>query len=138
MDYSSCNSQSLHLSLISKLSSSHLSLPIGFLHSCHGREFLSVASSLRYAMATEDGHQGLCPHAGIPSSVKDCGGRVLHIVSAFSYKMLFAFVFLFLQVQSEDSVLLFVIAWTITEIIRYSFYTFSLLNHLPYLIKWAR
>ncbi|XP_054406224.1 very-long-chain (3R)-3-hydroxyacyl-CoA dehydratase 2 isoform X2 [Pongo abelii] len=42
------------------------------------------------------------------------------------------------QVQSEDSVLLFVIAWTITEIIRYSFYTFSLLNHLPYLIKWAR
>ncbi|XP_064427243.1 very-long-chain (3R)-3-hydroxyacyl-CoA dehydratase 2 isoform X1 [Mirounga angustirostris] len=42
------------------------------------------------------------------------------------------------NVQSEDSVLLFVIAWTITEIIRYSFYTFSLLNHLPYLIKWAR
>ncbi|XP_054569889.1 very-long-chain (3R)-3-hydroxyacyl-CoA dehydratase 2 isoform X2 [Eptesicus fuscus] len=41
------------------------------------------------------------------------------------------------EVQSEDSVLLFVIAWTITEIIRYSFYTFSLLNHLPYLIKWA-
>ncbi|KAI5621248.1 very-long-chain (3R)-3-hydroxyacyl-CoA dehydratase 2, partial [Silurus asotus] len=38
----------------------------------------------------------------------------------------------------EDSVLLFVVAWTITEIIRYSFYTFSLLNHLPYLIKWAR
>ncbi|XP_064517512.1 very-long-chain (3R)-3-hydroxyacyl-CoA dehydratase 2 isoform X2 [Pseudopipra pipra] len=41
-------------------------------------------------------------------------------------------------VQTEDSVLLFVVAWTITEIIRYSFYTFSLLNHLPYLIKWAR
>ncbi|KAI4794782.1 hypothetical protein KUCAC02_031842 [Chaenocephalus aceratus] len=41
------------------------------------------------------------------------------------------------EVQSEDSVLLFVSAWTITEIIRYSFYTFSLLNHLPYLIKWA-
>lgn len=46
--------------------------------------------------------------------------------------------FSFLQVQTEDSVLLFVVAWTITEIIRYSFYTFSLLNHLPYLIKWAR
>ncbi|RXN31366.1 very-long-chain (3R)-3-hydroxyacyl- dehydratase 2 [Labeo rohita] len=43
-----------------------------------------------------------------------------------------------LEVQSEDSVLLFVVAWTVTEIIRYSFYTFSLLNHLPYLIKWAR
>ncbi|KAM6071259.1 very-long-chain (3R)-3-hydroxyacyl-CoA dehydratase 2 isoform 1-T1 [Chlamydotis macqueenii] len=43
-----------------------------------------------------------------------------------------------LKVQTEDSVLLFVVAWTITEIIRYSFYTFSLLNHLPYLIKWAR
>ncbi|XP_054644121.1 very-long-chain (3R)-3-hydroxyacyl-CoA dehydratase 2 isoform X2 [Dunckerocampus dactyliophorus] len=41
------------------------------------------------------------------------------------------------EVQSEDSVLLFVAAWTVTEIIRYSFYTFSLLNHLPYLIKWA-
>lgn len=54
------------------------------------------------------------------------------------YVFALSFVFLFLQVQSEDSVLLFVIAWTITEIIRYSFYTFSLLNHLPYLIKWAR
>ncbi|XP_078259416.1 very-long-chain (3R)-3-hydroxyacyl-CoA dehydratase 2 isoform X1 [Rhinoraja longicauda] len=42
------------------------------------------------------------------------------------------------QVQSEDSVLLFVAAWTLTEIVRYSFYTFSLLNHLPYPIKWAR
>ncbi|XP_030064643.1 very-long-chain (3R)-3-hydroxyacyl-CoA dehydratase 2 isoform X2 [Microcaecilia unicolor] len=42
------------------------------------------------------------------------------------------------EVQNEGSVLLFVVAWTITEIIRYSFYTFSLLNHLPYLIKWAR
>ncbi|CAM2100624.1 very-long-chain (3R)-3-hydroxyacyl-CoA dehydratase 2 [Caretta caretta] len=42
------------------------------------------------------------------------------------------------EVQNEDSVLLFVVAWTISEIIRYSFYTFSLLNHLPYLIKWAR
>uniref|UniRef100_A0A3Q2CZV1 Very-long-chain (3R)-3-hydroxyacyl-CoA dehydratase n=1 Tax=Cyprinodon variegatus TaxID=28743 RepID=A0A3Q2CZV1_CYPVA len=42
------------------------------------------------------------------------------------------------EVQNEDSVLLFVAAWTVTEIIRYSFYTFSLLNHLPYLIKWAR
>lgn len=54
------------------------------------------------------------------------------------YVFALSFVCLFLQVQSEDSVLLFVIAWTITEIIRYSFYTFSLLNHLPYLIKWAR
>ncbi|XP_064419311.1 very-long-chain (3R)-3-hydroxyacyl-CoA dehydratase 2 [Latimeria chalumnae] len=42
------------------------------------------------------------------------------------------------EVQREDGVLLFIIAWTVTEIIRYSFYTFSLLNHLPYLIKWAR
>ncbi|KAJ1175729.1 hypothetical protein NDU88_001016 [Pleurodeles waltl] len=42
------------------------------------------------------------------------------------------------EVQNEDSVLLFVVAWTITEIIRYSFYTFSLLNHLPYIVKWAR
>lgn len=42
------------------------------------------------------------------------------------------------QVQNADSVLLFVVAWTVTEIIRYSFYTFSLLNHLPYIIKWAR
>ncbi|XP_070586448.1 very-long-chain (3R)-3-hydroxyacyl-CoA dehydratase 2 isoform X2 [Erythrolamprus reginae] len=42
------------------------------------------------------------------------------------------------EVQSEDSILLFVVAWTVTEIVRYSFYTFSLLNHLPYFIKWAR
>ncbi|XP_028934194.1 very-long-chain (3R)-3-hydroxyacyl-CoA dehydratase 1 isoform X1 [Ornithorhynchus anatinus] len=41
-------------------------------------------------------------------------------------------------VQNEDSVVLFLVAWTVTEITRYSFYTFNLLNHLPYFIKWAR
>ncbi|XP_066537239.1 very-long-chain (3R)-3-hydroxyacyl-CoA dehydratase 1 [Hoplias malabaricus] len=42
------------------------------------------------------------------------------------------------QVQNQESVLLFLVVWTITEITRYSFYTFKLLNHLPYFIKWAR
>ncbi|XP_075068015.1 very-long-chain (3R)-3-hydroxyacyl-CoA dehydratase 1 [Mixophyes fleayi] len=42
------------------------------------------------------------------------------------------------QIQNEESVLLFLIVWTITEITRYSYYTFKLLNHLPYFIKWAR
>ncbi|KAL1270811.1 hypothetical protein QQF64_029827 [Cirrhinus molitorella] len=42
------------------------------------------------------------------------------------------------QIQNEESVILFVVVWTITEITRYSFYTFNLLNHLPYFIKWAR
>ncbi|XP_046879756.1 very-long-chain (3R)-3-hydroxyacyl-CoA dehydratase 1 [Hypomesus transpacificus] len=42
------------------------------------------------------------------------------------------------QIQNEESVVLFLVVWTMTEIIRYSFYTFNLLNHLPYFIKWAR
>ncbi|XP_016345562.1 very-long-chain (3R)-3-hydroxyacyl-CoA dehydratase 1-like [Sinocyclocheilus anshuiensis] len=42
------------------------------------------------------------------------------------------------QIQNEESVILFVVVWTITEITRHSFYTFNLLNHLPYFIKWAR
>ncbi|XP_060779227.1 very-long-chain (3R)-3-hydroxyacyl-CoA dehydratase 1 [Neoarius graeffei] len=42
------------------------------------------------------------------------------------------------QVQNQESVILFLVVWTVTEITRYSFYTFSLLNHLPYFIKWAR
>uniref|UniRef100_A0A8C0IFP6 Very-long-chain (3R)-3-hydroxyacyl-CoA dehydratase n=3 Tax=Strigidae TaxID=30459 RepID=A0A8C0IFP6_BUBBB len=37
-----------------------------------------------------------------------------------------------------ESVILFLVVWTVTEITRYSFYTFNLLNHLPYFIKWAR
>ncbi|KAI4890502.1 hypothetical protein NFI96_000353 [Prochilodus magdalenae] len=41
------------------------------------------------------------------------------------------------QVQNQESVILFLVVWTITEITRYSFYTFNLLNHLPYFIKWA-
>ncbi|XP_075408570.1 very-long-chain (3R)-3-hydroxyacyl-CoA dehydratase 1 [Tenrec ecaudatus] len=41
-------------------------------------------------------------------------------------------------IQNEESVVLFLVAWTVTEITRYCFYTFSLLNHLPYFIKWAR
>ncbi|KAG7268618.1 hypothetical protein CRUP_020051 [Coryphaenoides rupestris] len=42
------------------------------------------------------------------------------------------------QVQSEESVILFLVVWTVTEITRYSYYTFNLLHHLPYFIKWAR
>nr|XP_055073337.1 very-long-chain (3R)-3-hydroxyacyl-CoA dehydratase 1 isoform X1 [Misgurnus anguillicaudatus] len=42
------------------------------------------------------------------------------------------------QIQNEESVILFVVVWTLTEITRYSFYTFKLLKHLPYFIKWAR
>uniref|UniRef100_A0A674HXB5 Very-long-chain (3R)-3-hydroxyacyl-CoA dehydratase n=1 Tax=Terrapene triunguis TaxID=2587831 RepID=A0A674HXB5_9SAUR len=41
-------------------------------------------------------------------------------------------------IQNEESVILFLVVWTVTEITRYSFYTFNLLNHLPYFIKWAR
>ncbi|KAL4635255.1 very-long-chain (3R)-3-hydroxyacyl-CoA dehydratase 1 [Arapaima gigas] len=42
------------------------------------------------------------------------------------------------QIQNEESVVLFLVVWTVTEITRYSFYTFSLINHLPFFIKWAR
>ncbi|CAB1340676.1 unnamed protein product [Coregonus sp. 'balchen'] len=42
------------------------------------------------------------------------------------------------QIQNEESVILFLVVWTLTEITRYSFYTFNLLNLLPYFIKWAR
>ncbi|XP_066579503.1 very-long-chain (3R)-3-hydroxyacyl-CoA dehydratase 1 isoform X1 [Amia ocellicauda] len=42
------------------------------------------------------------------------------------------------QIQNEESVVLFLVVWTVTEITRYSFYTFSLLHLLPYFIKWAR
>ncbi|XP_068091663.1 very-long-chain (3R)-3-hydroxyacyl-CoA dehydratase 1 isoform X1 [Hyperolius riggenbachi] len=42
------------------------------------------------------------------------------------------------SIQNEESVLLFLVVWTVTEITRYSYYTFKLLNHLPYFIKWAR
>ncbi|XP_051266984.1 very-long-chain (3R)-3-hydroxyacyl-CoA dehydratase 1 isoform X1 [Dicentrarchus labrax] len=42
------------------------------------------------------------------------------------------------QIQSEESVILFLVVWTVTEITRYSYYTFNLLHHLPYFIKWAR
>ncbi|KAL7976596.1 hypothetical protein Chor_008545 [Crotalus horridus] len=42
------------------------------------------------------------------------------------------------QIQNEESVILFLVIWTVTEITRYSFYTFNMLNHLPYFIKWAR
>ncbi|CAG5865281.1 unnamed protein product [Menidia menidia] len=69
----------------------------------------------------------------VPSSVVLTGFQVLSRVF-----LTWAVTHSVREVQSEDSVLLFVTAWTVTEIIRYSFYTFSLLNHLPFLIKWAR
>uniref|UniRef100_A0A3P9NPZ7 Very-long-chain (3R)-3-hydroxyacyl-CoA dehydratase n=1 Tax=Poecilia reticulata TaxID=8081 RepID=A0A3P9NPZ7_POERE len=41
------------------------------------------------------------------------------------------------KIQNEESVILFLVVWTVTEITRYSYYTFNLLHHLPYFIKWA-
>ncbi|KAK6167868.1 hypothetical protein SNE40_021799 [Patella caerulea] len=42
------------------------------------------------------------------------------------------------QVQSSPSVVLFLLAWSLTEIIRYSFYFFSLIGSVPYLLVWCR
>jgi very-long-chain (3R)-3-hydroxyacyl-CoA dehydratase len=35
-------------------------------------------------------------------------------------------------------VLLIAYAWSITEVIRYSYYFFALINAIPYVIKWCR
>ncbi|XP_072175951.1 very-long-chain (3R)-3-hydroxyacyl-CoA dehydratase 2-like [Diadema setosum] len=43
-----------------------------------------------------------------------------------------------IQVQNEKSIILYVMAWTITEVIRYAFYVFALLNRLPYVLMWLR
>jgi len=42
------------------------------------------------------------------------------------------------QVQTNSFIIFFLVAWTITEIIRYSFYFFSLLGFVPYFLKWCR
>ncbi|KAK7092168.1 very-long-chain (3R)-3-hydroxyacyl-CoA dehydratase 2-like [Littorina saxatilis] len=42
------------------------------------------------------------------------------------------------EVQTTGYILCFLVAWTITEIIRYSFYFFSLLGQVPYFLKWCR
>ncbi|XP_072027513.1 very-long-chain (3R)-3-hydroxyacyl-CoA dehydratase 2-like [Amphiura filiformis] len=42
------------------------------------------------------------------------------------------------EVQNDASVTLYITAWTLTEIIRYAFYTFGLLNRLPYVLTWCR
>ncbi|XP_046864011.1 very-long-chain (3R)-3-hydroxyacyl-CoA dehydratase 1-like [Xenia sp. Carnegie-2017] len=42
------------------------------------------------------------------------------------------------QVQNNFSVLLYLLAWCITEVIRYSFYACSLLNCLPFFLQWCR
>jgi len=41
---------------------------------------------------------------------------------------------------SRESIglLLVLIAWSVTEIIRYSYYALGLLNKIPYLLTWAR
>ncbi|XP_062520821.1 very-long-chain (3R)-3-hydroxyacyl-CoA dehydratase 2-like [Corticium candelabrum] len=43
-----------------------------------------------------------------------------------------------LPVQQHYGVVLMVLAWTITEIIRYSFYGLTVCNKLPYCLKWCR
>lgn len=67
---------------------------------------------------------------------------LLHGLEEVSFLFL-SFVYLtffsdLMKIQNEESVILFLVVWTVTEITRYSYYTFNLLNHLPYFIKWAR
>jgi len=33
---------------------------------------------------------------------------------------------------------IFIVAWTVTEVIRYSFYFFTLIGYVPYVLKWLR
>lgn len=42
------------------------------------------------------------------------------------------------SVSNGIGLLLIAYAWSITEVVRYAFYFFSLLDNVPYLIKWAR
>lgn len=42
------------------------------------------------------------------------------------------------EVQGSKFILCFLCAWTVTEIIRYSFYFFSLVGFVPYTLKWCR
>ncbi|KAH3713026.1 very-long-chain (3R)-3-hydroxyacyl-CoA dehydratase 2-like [Dreissena polymorpha] len=42
------------------------------------------------------------------------------------------------EVHDIFGVTMFIFAWTLTEIIRYSFYMFSLIGEVPYAIQWCR
>ncbi|KAK2559919.1 Very-long-chain (3R)-3-hydroxyacyl-CoA dehydratase 2 [Acropora cervicornis] len=42
------------------------------------------------------------------------------------------------QIHDSPGVMAFIFAWSITEVIRYSFYAFSLINSLPYFLQWCR
>ncbi|KAK2158236.1 hypothetical protein LSH36_174g04055 [Paralvinella palmiformis] len=42
------------------------------------------------------------------------------------------------EVQSKVGVPLFMFAWTLTEIIRYSYYIFAQVKSIPYVLQWCR
>jgi len=42
------------------------------------------------------------------------------------------------EAQHSIGVIIYVIAWSITEIVRYSFYALSLVGRPPYFLQWAR
>lgn len=42
------------------------------------------------------------------------------------------------QTQNGVGVPMFLVAWTVTEVVRYSFYWMSLLGMLPYIVQWCR
>ncbi|XP_061419591.1 very-long-chain (3R)-3-hydroxyacyl-CoA dehydratase 2-like isoform X1 [Lethenteron reissneri] len=69
----------------------------------------------------------------VPSSVTL---KAFHVSSRIF--LLWAVVHSVREVQNEESTLLFIVTWMVTEIVRYSFYTFTLLQYIPYCVKWAR
>lgn len=42
------------------------------------------------------------------------------------------------EAQHSIGVIIYVIAWSITEVVRYSFYALSLIKRPPYFLQWAR
>ena len=45
---------------------------------------------------------------------------------------------LFYQVQKAPGMAMLLIAWSITEIIRYSYYLCALIGSIPYVLQWCR
>ncbi|KAK2182685.1 hypothetical protein NP493_338g01016 [Ridgeia piscesae] len=63
---------------------------------------------------------------------------VLTGVQVMSRVMLLLVAYSVQEVQNCVGIPMLLTAWSITEVIRYAFYTFSLLGSMPYFVQWCR
>lgn len=112
-----------------------------------------IALNIILHFAVEESHRGLFAAVAIKLNIFQLGAllEIVHAVfglvksnpvltgvQVMSRVMLLLVAYSVKEVQNCVGIPMLLTAWSITEVIRYAFYTFGLVGSMPYFVQWCR